>query len=605
MADTASNITLTYFRRTDDDEVVQRPLSLSLVRRTLGYAQRYAAKRNVLFVMCVIRAGQLPVLGWLISHIINGPVASKDVRGLLIWTSVYFVLALWTCLHFHYRNKWALELGEAIVHDLRRDIFGHLQRLTMGFFHRTKLGRTISRMTSDAEAVRVGVQDVLFVSIVQITQMSVAAVLIFFTDRVMFAIMLLTAPLLFAFNRYFRSRLSRALRVVQESMSRVTATIAESVNGIRVTQGFVREDVNAEVFHRLVEEHADRNMDVARLSGALSPLLDVNVQLFTAMLLLVGGWRVLHGLAGPEMLVQLFFLAMYFFEPIVVLGNLYNQALTSMAGAERVFNFLDVKPDFADPPGATALTPLRGKVEFQDLSFEYRPGVPVLQGINFSAEPGQTIALVGHTGSGKSSIINLIAKFYLPQSGRLLIDGVDIHQVDTEALHKQMGIVLQVNFLFTGTVMENIRVGKSDGTDAQVMSAARSLDVVDLIEALPQGFDTVVGERGAGLSLGQRQIICFCRAMLADPRIFILDEATSSVDTITESRLQKALRLLLRGRTCFVVAHRLSTIRHADQVLVLEQGKIIERGNHNGLLQQGGVYANLYRQFVKTSVGNG
>jgi len=601
MAETSNNLTLTYFRRSDDDELTQRPLSLSLIFRTLGYARPYARKRNLLFIACFIRACQLPALGWLISYIINGPIAQKDARGLVIATIGYAVLALWTCMHFHFRSRWALELGEAIVHDLRRDIFTHLQSLTMGYFHRTKLGRTISRMTSDAEAVRTGVQDVMFISFVQIVQMGVAAALILLTDWVMFSVMIFTAPLLFWFNRYFRSRLSRALRIVQESMSRVTATIAESVNGIRVTQGFVREDVNAVVFHRLVEEHAERNMDVARLSGALSPLLDVNVQIFTALMLLVGGWRVMHGQAPPEMLVQLFFLAMYFFEPIVVLGTLYNQALTSMAGAERVFQFLDIKSDFLDPPQAIKLQPVRGHVQFQNLDFEYRKNVPVLKDVTFEALPGQTVALVGHTGSGKTSIINLIAKFYIPTAGQLLIDGVDITRLDSEVLHRQTGIVLQVNFLFTGTVMENIRVGRASATDDDVRSAAKSLGVIDLIESLPQGFATVVGERGAGLSLGQRQIICFCRAMLANPRIFILDEATSSVDTITEARLQVALRLLLRGRTCFVVAHRLSTIRHADQVLVLEHGRIVERGNHNQLIAQGGVYANLYRQFVKTS----
>jgi ATP-binding cassette, subfamily B, bacterial len=281
-----------------------------------------------------------------------------------------------------------------------------------------------------------------------------------------------------------------------------------------------------------------------------------------------------------------------------VLGNQYNQALTAMAGAERVFRLLDTAPDWRDADDAIALPRLAGRVEFRQLSFGYDPRRLVLRDVSFVAEPGETIALVGHTGSGKTSIINLIAKFYEPTFGQLLLDGQDVCRVTSGSLRRQIGMVLQQNFLFVGTVLDNIRLGRPDASDAEVAAVLAALDCLDIFEALPRGLLTEVGERGGSLSLGQRQLVCFARAMLADPRILILDEATSSVDTITEARLQRALSALVRGRTSFVVAHRLSTIRNADQVLVLSDGRLIEHGTHLRLLAAGGAYAELYRSFV-------
>jgi ATP-binding cassette, subfamily B, bacterial len=292
-------------------------------------------------------------------------------------------------------------------------------------------------------------------------------------------------------------------------------------------------------------------------------------------------------------LIRFFFLANIFFSPIQILGTQYNQALTAMAGAERVFALLDRQPEWSDVENAEPLPPVIGHVELRNVTFGYDP-----EQISLIAQPGETIALVGRTGSGKSSIINLIARFYLPQQGLVLIDGHDTRLVTGDSLHHQMGLVLQQNFLFSGTVKENIRVGRPDATDDEVVLACVQLDCLDMLAALPEGLETQVGERGAQLSLGQRQLVCFCRALIANPRILILDEATSSVDTLTELRIQTALAKLLAGRTSFVVAHRLSTIRKADQVLVLEDGRIIERGNHLELIARGEVYAGMVRQFA-------
>jgi ATP-binding cassette subfamily B protein len=584
-------------RSPDDEEIERRPLEWGLIRRLFGYARPYRGTCLALAVLTVVRSVQLPLMVWAIGAVIGGPVSRGDWPGTLWGTAGFLALALMTTVTYHFRYRLALQLGEAVVHDLRLTLFDHLLRLKLGFFSTTKLGRIIGRLTSDVESVRAGIQDVLFVSIVQFGQMLVAACLMLWYDWMLFGVVLALAPVLAVLNRVFRVAMSRATREVQESYSRVTATLTESVNGIRVTQGFVRQDVNAGLFRSLITDHARYNMNVARTAAVFVPLLDFNSQFFIAVMLVLGGWQALTLHAGVTGIIMFFFLAGLFFGPIQALGNQYNQALTAMAGAERLFRLLDTKPEWEDAVDAEPTARIDGRVEFRRLSFAYIPGRTVLQDVSFIAQPGQTIALVGHTGCGKSTVINLIAKFYLPTSGELLIDGAEIRTLTSDSLHRQMGIVTQMNFLFTGTVLENIRIGRPGASDEAVIDAARRLDILDLIEEMADGFSTRVGEKGSGISIGQKQLICFARALLADPRILILDEATSSVDAMTEARLQRALATLLKGRTSFVVAHRLSTIRHADQVLVLDGGRIIERGTHLELLVKPGHYSELYRQF--------
>jgi len=341
-------------------------------------------------------------------------------------------------------------------------------------------------------------------------------------------------------------------------------------------------------------------MSAARAGALFLPLLEFNSQLFIALLLLLGGWRVIHHQTSLASIVEFFFQSNNFFDPIRNLSGQYTQAFTALVGAERVFRLIDTPPDWGDPPTAQPLPALHGHVQFRNVSFGYTPDRLILHDISFEALPGQTIALVGHTGSGKTSITNLIAKAYLPASGQLLVDGRDIREITTPSLRKHLGVVQQANFLFEGTVLDNIRFSRPEATLGEVIDTARNLDCLDLFESLPDTWHTQVGEAGNALSLGQRQLICFARALLADPRIFILDEATSSIDAITESRLQASLALLLRGRTSFVIAHRLSTIRQADLILVLHDGRIIERGTHTSLLAAKGAYHDLYTQFVRT-----
>jgi ATP-binding cassette subfamily B protein len=587
----------------DEDEIKERPLDWAIIKRIFASTRPYRARRNLLFLLVVVRAIQIPVLGWVVGAILSGPITRADAAGTALGTLGFLALAVFTEVVFVFRMRLALELGEAVVHDLRNQIYGHLLRMPISYFEaRTgRVGRLISRTISDVDAIRIGIQDVTFAAVVQGGTMIGAALLMIYYDWMLFLVVLALVPLLWRLLKHFRSRLGRAHRAVHESFSKVTSTLAESVTGVRVTQGYVREDINGGLFRQLIDQHGRNNMEVVRHSAIFLPMLEFNGQLFIAVLLAVGGTQALVGDVSIGSLVQFLFLSNLFFNPIPVLGNLYNQALTAMAGAERVFKLLDTVPAQADPDSAQVPPRLTGLVELRDVKFAYGDGPPVLKGISFVARPGQTVALVGPTGSGKSTILGLIAKFHLPREGAVLFDGADTRNLTGDGLRQQMGNVLQNNFLFSGTVMDNVRIGRPAARDDEIIAAADALGVRDLIEDLPAGFATKVAEKGGGLSLGQRQIVCFCRAMLADPRVLLLDEATSAVDAFTEMRLQRALATLFRGRTSFVVAHRLSTIRHADQVLVIEAGRLVEQGTHAQLVAQGGLYASLYRAFARSA----
>jgi ATP-binding cassette subfamily B protein len=484
----------------------------------------------------------------------------------------------------------------------RRRIFEQLQRLSMNFYDRTKLGRIISRCTTDVNSLREVNVWGLFQITSSLMMMLVAALFMLHENVRLFLAVFWLAPVLYVLTRRYHRRAAVIYQIAREGFTRVSSNLAENITGMRVVTAFNRQDPNLGVFNHLQNINTVNNMAAARLNGIYQPMLEVVRFIGRIIILLYGGYMsVAHrmGDRGVGSVIAVYLYWDLFMTPVITLGAFYNTLMMAMAGAERVFGLLEMQPEVHDLPDARELPRLRGQVRFEKVTFGYNPQRPVLHDIDFDAKPGQMVALVGATGSGKSSIISLIARFYQPQQGKILVDGFDIRHANGDSLHRQMGLVLQVNYLFSGSVMDNIRYARPAATEQEVIAAAKAIGSYDSIMTLADGFQSDVGERGANMSLGQRQLICFTRAFLADPRIFMLDEATSAVDTATELFVQRSLEKLLEGRTTFIVAHRLSTIMRADVILVIDAGRIIERGTHKQLLAAEGKYAQLYRQFIQ------
>jgi len=496
------------------------------------------------------------------------------------------------------------KVGQSLLLKMRTDLFSHLQRLSFSFFDRSDSGDLISRVTNDTDAIGEAFTSGLVQVSSDMLSLLMIVIVMFSIDIRLSLASMTVVPLILIAAILFNSKFRAAYRMQRTKISTVTSKLQEGISGIREIQSFTRERDMMEDFKTANLENFQANLQATKVWGSFFPTIQLIQTLGTGIVILYGGWLAFNGMLGPmeEAIGTLITFIMYvgmFFGPIFDLANFYNTVQSSLAAAERIFRILDIEPEIKDDIDAIEIPRIEGEIEFRDVTFGYRPENPVLHDISFHVKPKETIALVGPTGAGKSTIIKLLCRFYDPQSGQILIDGYDVKKVKLKSLRRQMGIVLQETFLFSGTIIDNIRYGKPEATDEEVIAAAKLVGAHEFIEKLPDGYYTKIGEGGVGLSVGQKQLVSFARALLRDPAILILDEATSSIDPYTDLLIRKAMKTLLKDRTSIIIAHRLSTVRDVDRILVIDDGRIVEEGSHEELIKKGGLYSYLYKMQFK------
>ncbi|MEM2094454.1 MAG: ABC transporter ATP-binding protein [Candidatus Bathyarchaeia archaeon] len=576
-------------------------------RVTLIRLGRYILKYRFLLLLVgllVVASSVLSLIGpYLIGVAIDSYILKGDLPGLARIAALMFLIYLAGWVAQASQSLIMVKVSQRVLYTLRKNLFEHLQTLSLSFFDRHPHGELMSRLTNDIDAINMALTQNITQLISSLLSLSGILVAMFKLNQWLASASLTVLPIMVFITALIARRTMSGFRGLQTELGRLNGIMEEVISGERVVLAFSRQESVLKQFDEAnirVRDTATRAISHAML---IPPLINVMSSMSIAIVAVIGGWMTIQGMATIGLVATFITYTRNFVQPLRQLADLFNSVQNALAGAERVFELLDEKPEVSDKPDARPLQEIKGEVNFDHVSFSYTPGVPVLKDVSLHAKPGQVIALVGPTGAGKTTMANILSRFYDIQEGAIRIDGVDIRDVTMDSLRRQIGTVLQDDFLFADTVLENIRYGNLEATDEECIEAAKMADADQFIVRLPEGYNTLLAERGSNLSQGQRQLLAIARVIVANPKILVLDEATSSVDTRTERRIQGALMRLMKGRTSFIIAHRLSTIRNADQVLVIREGRVVERGTHETLLKIRGFYHQLYMsQFRGTLV---